>query len=158
MASTSFHRQGYLNRADARVRFIVGAVRSHLSLCQLSGVLLLFFVFSCLLFSQIAYAHSLHFDTVMSVPLLQRAITILLITSNFVPGILSHNYVECTNAKPNLTALLTEPLVAYDSSHDHCDGYPRGVPDANSFQGSQSSITGQSFPWYECSKTLKLQY
>ena len=71
----------------------------------------------------------------------------LLIASTLTPSVLSHNYVECTNAKPNLTALLTETLAAYDSSQDECDGYPRGTPDANAFQGSQTSITGQSFPW-----------
>lgn len=72
----------------------------------------------------------LHSSRVMVTSFSWHLVNCLLIATTFVPAALSHNYVECTNAKPNLTALLTEPLVTYDSSHDHCDGYPRGMPDA----------------------------
>ena len=63
-----------------------------------------------------------------------------------VPQVLAHNYLDCTNAKSNLTALLTMADGNYNSQLlDHCDGYPRGMPDSNTDLGS--IVGDQGYPW-----------
>jgi hypothetical protein len=114
-------------------------------LCSFLHPFLFTFFASCRSLSILHFALSFHridFDMHFSIPLTLLLADVL----GLVPGVLAHNYVQCTNVKSNLTALLTIADGNYDSGLlDHCDGYPRGVADSNT--DIASLIGDQGFPW-----------